>query len=239
MSKGRDGVTRSSVQTQANRQLAEPGFVPVRRPPDAESKIPSLTVGPAQRPNRLQCAVIRYSQLLIFLLVAAAVTSVSAQDRSDCDERRADADETIARSNDRPFDRSNLDAGARSQILKMYEVCNDESFKGQYGPLLIEIEERRAEQLFEIAKYYFNLYRTGKGGGIKGAEARLREIIEKFVHYSKSDEVLLLLGRTYILEHQQDNATTTFGDLIRKYPASPLAYRAQVYLDRLAAQPTQ
>jgi hypothetical protein len=172
------------------------------------------------------------------LLTAVAVTSVGAQDHSECEQVRADADESIARSKDNFRDKSNFEARARVQILKMYEVCKDESLEGQYGPTLVDIEERMGEHEFTLAKYYYNQYRAGKGG-LKGAESRLRIILEKYVEYSKSDEVLFLLGRTYVFEHRQEDGTATFTDLIRKYPASPLAYKAQTYIDRLAAKPSQ
>jgi hypothetical protein len=69
----------------------------------------------------------------------------------------------------------------------------------------------------------------------KGAQSRYREVVEKYPNFSRRDRVLYLLAVTYVLEEEPDEATKYFQELLRNFPNSDYAERAQEQLDAIGA----
>jgi outer membrane protein assembly factor BamD len=79
---------------------------------------------------------------------------------------------------------------------------------------LREVQEVMAEGDYRIARYYYIK------GSKRAAVARLQEIVTRYPLYSKSDESLYMLGRTYESVEQNELAANYFSKLIREYPHS-------------------
>ena len=97
---------------------------------------------------------------------------------------------------------------------------------------LEELREKRAEQFLLIAGYYVDQFEKN-GRGLKGGQSRLIEITTKYPHYSKLDEVLLLLAKTYALDDDLEDAESSLKKLIHDFPDSSTLVNAQIELQTI------
>ena len=97
---------------------------------------------------------------------------------------------------------------------------------------LREVQENLAMHNLGVARFYYDArYNKGRGTGLKGAQSRLKEIVEKYPNFSYMDEVLFRLATTYQLEEEPDEAAKYYQDILRNYPNSDFADKAR---DQLA-----
>jgi outer membrane protein assembly factor BamD len=97
---------------------------------------------------------------------------------------------------------------------------------------LREVQENLAMHNLGVARFYYDArYNKGRGTGLKGAQSRLKEIVEKYPQFSYMDEVLFRLGTTYQLEEEPDEAAKYYQNLLKDYPNSEFAEKAR---DQLA-----
>jgi outer membrane protein assembly factor BamD len=97
---------------------------------------------------------------------------------------------------------------------------------------LREVQENLAMHNLGVARFYYDArYNKGRGTGLKGAQSRLKEIVEKYPNFSYMDEVLFRLATTYQLEEEPDEAAKYYQDLLKNYPNSEFADKAR---DQLA-----
>lgn len=99
---------------------------------------------------------------------------------------------------------------------------------------LIEVQENLALHAFKIGNFYFARYKNEKGG-LKGAQSRYREIVEKWPHFSYMDQVLFNLGYTYQQEEEPDEAAKYFQQLVREHPNSEHVEKATEQLNVIGA----
>ncbi len=88
----------------------------------------------------------------------------------------------------------------------------------------LRIERARntvADGDFMIGEFYF------KKESYKAAVGRLEDLLKKFPDYKRSDQALLLLGKSYRALRQEDKAKEDFKMLIAKYPSSDAAKEAK------------
>ncbi|MBX7170945.1 MAG: outer membrane protein assembly factor BamD [Pyrinomonadaceae bacterium] len=128
-------------------------------------------------------------------------------------------------------------------LKKFVEQCPDSpSIQQAKQHFAISLEERAETSLY-IAKFYLKQYEE-KQTGLKGAWARLREVIEKYPQFSKLDEALFLLikanlyldrleGKNYE-ENLVESAKKTYKRLLAEFPFSPYICEANKLF-----QPTQ
>jgi len=79
---------------------------------------------------------------------------------------------------------------------------------------LREVQEVLAEGDYRIARYYYIK------GSKRAAVARLHEIVTRYPLYSKADEALWMLGRTFQAAERNETAAEYFSQLVREYPFS-------------------
>jgi outer membrane protein assembly factor BamD len=98
-----------------------------------------------------------------------------------------------------------------------------------------EVQENLAMHNLVIARYYQDVkFKTGKGG-LKGAQWRLKEIVEKYPCFSYNDEVLYRLGVTYQTEEEPDEAAKYYQQLVAGYPESEFNEKAREQLNIIGA----
>ena len=114
----------------------------------------------------------------------------------------------------------------------------------QYPNTLLKKEvEERLEQTQDnlglhnlyIANYYYKLSVDQKKGGLKGAQSRYREILDKYPNFSFMDEALYKLAVTYQLEEETDQAARYYQQLVRDYPNSDYIEKAKEQLQLIGA----
>jgi outer membrane protein assembly factor BamD len=86
-----------------------------------------------------------------------------------------------------------------------------------------------------IANYYYKLSIDQKKGGLKGAQSRYREILDKYPNFGFLDEALFKLAITYLEEEETDEAARYFQRIVRDYPNSDYVEKSKEQLQLLGA----
>lgn len=86
-----------------------------------------------------------------------------------------------------------------------------------------------------IANYYYTLSVSQGKGGLKGAQSRYREILEKYPDFDYLDEALYKLAVTYMAEEETDQAARYFQRIVRDYPNSQYVAKAKEQLTLIGA----
>jgi outer membrane protein assembly factor BamD len=95
---------------------------------------------------------------------------------------------------------------------------------------LRQVQDNLGDHNFSIAMFYRDRY-NGKKGGLKGAQDRLKEIVEKYPSYCRMDEVLYNYAWTYTVEEEPDEAAKYYQQLVREYPNSEFVDKAKEQLN--------
>ena len=96
---------------------------------------------------------------------------------------------------------------------------------------LREVQENLAMHNLLIARFYQDTkLKTGKGG-LKGAQSRLKENIDKYPCFSYNDEVLYRLASTYQMEEEPDEAARYYQQLLQGFPDSEFNEKAREQLN--------
>jgi outer membrane protein assembly factor BamD (BamD/ComL family) len=112
-------------------------------------------------------------------------------------------------------------------IKKILDVCPNAELMPYLQEQLEILEEEKAEINFIVGDYYLKQAIKFQNRGLNGAKFRFLEIVEKYPNYSKTVEVLFLLGETYLLEKEFDKAEEYFQKVIKQFPESEFATQAK------------
>ncbi len=99
---------------------------------------------------------------------------------------------------------------------------------------LYQVQENLGMHNLQIARFY-NQRNVHGHGGLKGAQDRLREILQKYPNFSYMDEVLMLQGTLYMQEEEPDEAAKYFQQLVRDFPWSDYVQKAREQLQIIGA----
>jgi outer membrane protein assembly factor BamD len=100
---------------------------------------------------------------------------------------------------------------------------------------LQEVQENLGMHNLQIARFYYDVkFSTGKGG-LKGAQSRLKEIVDKYPCFSYNDEVYYRLGSTYQAEEEPDEAARYYQKLVKEFPESEYLEKAKEQLNIIGA----
>jgi len=100
---------------------------------------------------------------------------------------------------------------------------------------LLEVQDNLGLHNLYIANYYYTLSVDQKKGGLKGAQSRYREIIDKYPDFKFMDEALYKLAVTYLIEEETDQAARYFQQIVRDYPNSEYVDKAKEQLGLIGA----
>jgi outer membrane assembly lipoprotein YfiO len=108
--------------------------------------------------------------------------------------------------------------------------------------LLSEVMERKRQvqdnlglHNLIIANFYYKQSVDYKKGGLKGAQSRYREILDKYPEFSFMDEALYKIAVTYLIEEETDQAAKYFQQLVRDYPNSEYVEKSKEQLQLIGA----
>jgi len=99
---------------------------------------------------------------------------------------------------------------------------------------LRQVQDNLGDHNFSIALFYRDRY-NGKKGGLKGAQDRLKEIVEKYPSYCRMDEVLYNYAWTFTVEEEPDEAAKLYQQLVRDYPNSQYVDKSKEQLNIIGA----
>ena len=102
--------------------------------------------------------------------------------------------------------------------------------RSQFQNRLEEVQENLANHDLGVGNFYYDRNRN-RNGGLKGAQSRYREIVQKYPAYSRLDEVMFKLADTYIQEEEPDEAVKYLQRVVRDYPNCEFAERAKEQLN--------
>ena len=100
---------------------------------------------------------------------------------------------------------------------------------------LAQVQDNIGLHNLNIADYYYKLSVEQQKGGLKGAQSRYREILDKFPNFSFMDEALFRLAVTYQIEEETDQAARYFQQLVRDYPNSDYVKKSKEQLQLIGA----
>ena len=100
---------------------------------------------------------------------------------------------------------------------------------------LNEVQNNLGMHNLDVANYYYALSVDQKKGGLKGAQSRYREVIDKYPNFCNTDEVLYKLANTYLIEEETDQAARYFQQIVSDYPNSDYVQKAKDQLGIIGA----
>jgi outer membrane assembly lipoprotein YfiO len=100
---------------------------------------------------------------------------------------------------------------------------------------LKEVQDNLGLHNLGIANYYYSLSVDQKKGGLKGAQSRYREIIDKYPNFCSMDEALYKLAVTYLIEEETDQAARYFQKIVSDYPNSQYVDKSKEQLGLIGA----
>jgi len=125
---------------------------------------------------------------------------------------------------------------AEQRLKVLLQQHPKSSLRPEVEERLREVQENLAMHNLGVARFYHDTrYNKGRGSGLKGAQSRLKEIVEKYPRFSYMDEVLFRLGTSYQLEEEPDEAAKFYQEILRQHPNSDYAEKAREQLAIIGA----
>lgn len=125
---------------------------------------------------------------------------------------------------------------AEQRLKAHLQQYPNSELKAEVGERLKEVQENLAEYTRQIADFYYDKAINQNKSGLKGAQNRYREILDKFPNYSRNDIVLYRIGVTYMQEEETDEAAKYFQRVVRRYPWSEFKDKAIEQLNIIGAE---
>ncbi|MCP9493307.1 MAG: outer membrane protein assembly factor BamD [Pyrinomonadaceae bacterium MAG19_C2-C3] len=122
---------------------------------------------------------------------------------------------------------------AEQQLKVVLQQFPATTLRPEVNKRLTEVQENLAMHDLDVATFYYQKFTLGTANNPKGAQSRLREIVEKYPNFSYTDQVLHDLARTYLDEEEPDEAAKYYARLMREFPNSRYAEKAGEELDKI------
>lgn len=124
---------------------------------------------------------------------------------------------------------------AEQRLKALMQQFPQSQLRPEVEARLREVQENLAMHNFQVGNFYLEArYQTNKGG-LKGAQSRYKEIVEKYPNFSYMDEVLFKLANTYREEEEPDEAAKYYQQILRNYPNSEFTEKAKEQLNIIGA----
>lgn len=124
---------------------------------------------------------------------------------------------------------------AETRLKALLQQCPDSYLAGEAKERLRQVQDNLGLHNLLIANHYYKLSVDQKKGGLKGAQSRYREIIEKYENFSYMDEVLYKLAVTYLIEEETDQAARYFQRIVADHPNSEYVDKSKEQLELIGA----
>ncbi len=124
---------------------------------------------------------------------------------------------------------------AETRLKALLQTYPNSILKGEAEKRLREVQNNLGTHNMLIANYYYTQSVTQGKGGLKGAQSRYREILDKYPEFGDLDEVLFKLANTYMVEEETDQAIRYFQRIVRDYPNSDYVAESKKQLELIGA----
>lgn len=124
---------------------------------------------------------------------------------------------------------------AEQRLKSLLQQYPKSSLRPTVEARLREVQENLAMHNLAIARFYQDAKFNNQKGGLKGAQSRLKEIVDKYPCFSYNDEVLYRLATTYQAEEEPDEAAKYYQQLLQGFPDSDYVDKARDQLNIIGA----
>ena len=124
---------------------------------------------------------------------------------------------------------------AETRLKALLQQYPNSILKPEAQKRLEQVQDNLGLHGLYIANYYYTQSVSQKKGGLKGAQSRYREIIDKYPNFSFADEALYKLAVTYMVEEETDQAARYFQRIVRDFPNSEWVEKSKEQLQNIGA----
>ncbi|MEO8041756.1 MAG: outer membrane protein assembly factor BamD [Acidobacteriota bacterium] len=124
---------------------------------------------------------------------------------------------------------------AETRLKALLQQYPNSILKPEAEKRLSEVQDNLGLHGLYVANYYYTQAVEQKKGGLKGAQSRYREIVEKYPNFSFADEALYKLAVTYLVEEETDQAARYFQRIVRDFPNSVWVEKSKEQLGLIGA----
>ena len=124
---------------------------------------------------------------------------------------------------------------AEQRLTAMLQNYPDSNLRGLAEDRLKQVQDNLGMHHLIVGNFYYKRSVEYNKGGLKGAQSRYREIVEKYPDFSYLDEVLFKLAVTYQLEEETDQAARYYQQIVRDYPNSEYVEKSKEQLGLIGA----
>ncbi len=125
---------------------------------------------------------------------------------------------------------------AEQRLRALLQRYPDSSLRPLVEDRLQEVQDNLGYHNLYVGNYYYKQSVKFKKGGLKGAQSRYLENIEKYPNFIVMDENLYKLAVTYLIEEETDQAARYFQQIVRDYPNSEHVKDAKEQLELIGAK---
>jgi outer membrane protein assembly factor BamD len=124
---------------------------------------------------------------------------------------------------------------AEAKLKALLQQYSNSILKPEAEKRLSEVQDNLGLHGLYVANYYYTQAVEQKKGGLKGAQSRYREIVEKYPNFSFADEALYKLAVTYLVEEETDQAARYFQKIVSDFPNSDWVEKSKEQLGLIGA----
>ncbi len=124
---------------------------------------------------------------------------------------------------------------AEQRLRALLQQSKDPVLRQEAEKRIEEVQDNLGLHNLYVANYYYTLAVDQKKGGLKGAQSRYREILDKYPNFSFMDEALFKIAVTYQVEEETDQAAKYFQQIVRDYPNSDYFEKSKEQLQLIGA----
>jgi outer membrane protein assembly factor BamD len=124
---------------------------------------------------------------------------------------------------------------AEQRLKALLQQYPKSSLRDEAQKRLAEVQDNLGLHNLYIANYYYKQSVDYKKGGLKGAQSRYNEILEKYPNFKFMDEALYKLAVTYLIEEETDQAARYFQQIVSDYPNSDWVEKSKEQLQLIGA----
>ncbi|MFV0389232.1 MAG: outer membrane protein assembly factor BamD [Pyrinomonadaceae bacterium] len=125
---------------------------------------------------------------------------------------------------------------AEQRLQALIQRYPDSNLRPLVEERLRQVQDNLGLHDLYVGNFYYKKSVNYEKGGLKGAQQRYLEIIEKYSNFAYLDEALYKLAVTYMVEEETDQAARYFQRLVREFPNSDRVNDAKKQLELIGAK---
>ena len=125
---------------------------------------------------------------------------------------------------------------AEQRLRALLQKYPESALRSHVQERLDQVQNHLGLHNLHVGNFYYKQSVKYKKRGLKGAQSRYLEILEKYAKFSFMAETLYKLAVTYQIEEETDQAAKYFQRIVRDYPNSNFVEKAKEQLNLIGAE---